>query len=185
MSDLHRLYVREPFTEEIVKQIYRESFFRPNERTCYSKDGKIARWGLDLRKPLSQGERLSAICSIFAEIIKDMNVNQIAGTGYAAAYIIAGAIALNPSLTGGLIRKERKQYGFREIIEGKLQKERPLVLIDDIIASGDTLCELTRVLRQEGFNPLAAIVFFEFAWESGIERLKQQGIKVHAISTLS
>lgn len=59
------------------------------------------------------------------------------------------------------IRKESKGYGVNNLIEGKLQKNQKVLLIDDVITTGQSLKHAIKVIRNNGakVNNVLSILF--------------------------
>jgi orotate phosphoribosyltransferase len=183
-SSLHELDVHVPQTADLMVELYRAALYEFADRPAYKKNGEPARWGLDLRRPLGRGDLLGKTSTEVAQLVDDLGFTQIAGKGVAGALLVAGILAVRPLWTGGVIREQRKAYGFREIVEGALTRDRPVVLVDDVLASGKTLFVATEVLRAEGYCPVVAVPLFQFAWHQGTRRLGDIGLEVLPVGTL-
>lgn len=160
----HDFDTHAPEADALAREVYELAFFTRDQRISYRSDGSPARWGLDLRRPLSNGRILQRVCALMATRIEEAGLSQLAGTGIAAAFLVSGVLVLRPTWSGALIRSHRKEHGFREIVEGSLSREHGVALIDDILASGKTLQRASEVLRDEGHKPAAVIPFFRFGW---------------------
>jgi orotate phosphoribosyltransferase len=116
--------------------------------------------------------------------MKEMGVGQVAGKGVGSFFLVGGLIATGTAISGCMIRDARKAYGFREVIEGDVDRDSPLVLVDDILASGRTLVSAATALRAEGYRPIAAITIFRFGWLPGLARVAAHGLRVTSLATL-
>lgn len=82
------------------------------------------------------------------------------------------------------IRKERKRYGLGRSIEGELTAD-PVVLIDDILNSGDSLEKARVALEREGKSVAEAFVVIDYRSRKGMAWRKKHGIKVTSLFTLA
>jgi orotate phosphoribosyltransferase len=59
------------------------------------------------------------------------------------------------------IRKESKGYGVNNLIEGKLQENQNVLLIDDVITTGQSLKHAIKIIRNNGakVNNVLTILF--------------------------
>ncbi len=80
-------------------------------------------------------------------------------------------------------RKEVKEYGTKKQIEGVFEKGESCLILEDVMTSGSSILETTESLRGEGLQVSDAIVVVDRE-QGGKERLKEKGIKVHALTTL-
>jgi len=73
------------------------------------------------------------------------------------------------------VRKEAKGHGTRRLIEGPPLDARDLVvLVDDVLTTGESLIHAAEVVREEGANVLAAFVLVDRE-EGGREALEEAG----------
>ena len=182
--DIHHITFDSVEFKEIIEALYNCSIFLNEERPIYRENGTQGSWGLDFRRPLCMGRYLSAISNIFAHKIRDMGIKQVVGTGCAGTLLIGGILSSSPDFSGGIIRSTRKTYGFREIIEGSLDKDKSIVLVDDILSSGSTLIKALDILNQDGYVVEAAIPLMAFGWRKGIRVLQEKGLLVQPLSVL-
>jgi orotate phosphoribosyltransferase len=184
-KDHYRLETRQSANAESVKQIYEASFFpSPQmEATGDSEEGP-GRWAVDLRVPLAKGRLLRLVAKEMAAVLAHHSVNQIAGAGYGAFLLIGGVLISGAGINGGLIRESRKPYGFRRIVEGGLNAERPVFIVDDILSSGRSALRAAILLRDEGFRPVGVLTVFRYGWKKGLERLQDAHLVVESLATL-
>jgi len=112
-------------------------------------------WIFYLRRGLFNHQFLSAISQMFYyQVSKHLgHFNfQIAGLETASTPLLAGipliGRALGHDINAFSIRKERKQYGLRNWIEG-LPNDLPVLLVDDLCNSSDSLYNARAICEQE------------------------------------
>jgi uridine monophosphate synthetase len=93
----------------------------------------------------------------------------------------ATAIALNMNKPTLLVRKEVKTHGTKKNIEGVFQKGQHVILIEDVITSGQSILEIAEILKKEGLNVIHAFVILNRE-EKGEENLKE--IKLSSVLKL-
>jgi orotate phosphoribosyltransferase len=118
------------------------------------------------------------------EMLRTLDARQIVGAGYGSFLLVGSLLATSEDLRGGVIRHARKTYGFRERVEGALQSHRPVVLVDDVIASGSSALEAAEVLWREGFFVSSVCTIFEYSWCSGRQNLLSHNLSLHSLGIL-
>jgi len=125
-------------------------------------------WQFYLRAPLLQAKHLHFIAASFWHYnAKHFRAApfQIAGTEQAALPIITAIVMTAPApLHAFSIRKERKDYGKCNIIEGEPDRELPVMLIDDLTSiQHNSIWHAIRVIHRVGLRlyPRAFVVVFK------------------------
>jgi len=150
-----------------------------------SRDGTSARWMLDsLSVTLtSRGGELAGSCVL--ELLKRFDGRQIATYGLTAVPILQSCITRsNGKYRGLLVRKERKKHGSLKLIEGPLDPNEPIILIDDSISSGTSSAEACELLEQAGLRVEGGIFLVRFGWDAGYAWLQERGYHVEAVSDI-
>jgi AMMECR1 domain-containing protein/orotate phosphoribosyltransferase len=107
---------------------------------------------------------------------------QLATFGTTGICILTSCVLLSDGQYSGIvIRDKKKAYGTCRQIEGTPDKRRPIVLIDDSLASGFSARNGIKVLEDEGFTVEGVIALTHFPWRGGRERLEADGYKVETI----
>lgn len=186
----HSIEVHEEGLKSSLEMIYKESFFLKSEKP-YLKNKVGANgnttpspWALDTRVAFSRGRLLRLITPSMAKILERHHVSQIVGRGYGSFLLIGGILSVDDQLTGGLLRHSRKTYGFQHLVEGGLDRNLPLFIVDDILASGNSSLQAINLLRQEEYHPIGVLVVFHFGWKAGAEILQSLGIIQESLATL-
>ena len=114
-------------------------------------------------------------------------IDQVAGYGFGSYAMICAVMSspILPPFNGGFIREERKPHGRRRLVEGPLDRDKPLVLLDDIINSGRSATTALKLLQGDGFNVVGMMTLFNFTWSGGRTRLESHGIWVDSILDLN
>jgi len=168
-----------------VRQIYDASFFPSPEVGAGSDSADVSgRWAVDLRVPLAKGRLLRLVAKEMAAVLAHRSVDQIVGAGYGAFLLVGGILTYGADLSGGLIRESRKSYGFSRIVEGGLDAERPVFIVDDILSSGKSALRAAVLLREEGFRAVGVLTVFRYGWKEGLERLQDAHLVAESLATL-
>jgi uridine monophosphate synthetase len=121
--------------------------------------------------------------SAYADILKTLNFDRIAGIPYGSLPTATGlALRLNHPMI--FPRKEVKAHGTRRVIEGNFHPGETVVVVDDILFSGNSVMEGAEKLKSAGLKVEDIVVFMDH--EQGVkDRLKANGYQAHSVLTIS
>lgn len=167
---------------ELLEMLQRSGIlYRSESQPVLSRDGTSARWMLDsLAVTLSPGgARLAGQCVL--ELLKRFDGKQIATYGVTGIPILQSCIVQDPNYRGLLIRKERKLHGSCKLIEGIIDPNEPVIIIDDSVSSGTCMTEATERLEQAGLRVEGGICLVRFGWQNGYALMQQSGYHMEAV----
>ena len=145
--------------------------------------GEIFPYYIDLRRIISTPQIFHQIVAAYAEILETLTFDRIAGIPYGS---LPTATGLSLRLERPMIfpRKEVKAYGAGRLIEGHFQPEETIVVVDDILITGNSVMKGAEKLKSAGLKVDDIVVLIDH--ERGVkERLKQNHYNAHAVLTLS
>lgn len=127
-----------------------------------------------------RGAELAAACLL--ELLKHFDGKQIATYGQTAVPIVQSCILQSGGRYHGLlVRKERKKHGSLKLIEGPIDPDEPIILIDDSISSGMSVEEGCKVLEEAGLRVEGAICLVRFGWYGGCALMQERGYHVESV----
>jgi orotate phosphoribosyltransferase len=166
--------VTDALASALVEHAYLEGDFllRSGKRSRYYLDKYRFETRPELLRPL--GERIAA------------TVREHAGdaTRLAAPELGAVALATAASLESGLpfliVRKEAKEYGTANRLEGPFEKGECVCLVEDVVTSGGALIESVAALREAGLvvNTAVCVVDRE---EGGADALARHAVRLRPL----
>src|SRR4051794_12957980 len=146
------------------------------------KSGRVAPVYVDLRVLVADPDALRQAGEILVEKLRLLSFDRIAGIPYAGLPIgVAAALAGRYPLC--YARKEAKEYGTRQLIEGGPQPGERVVLIDDVITDGGAKLEAVAPFRAAGLVVEDVLVLVDRE-QGGGEVLAGHGLRLHACYTL-
>lgn len=161
---------------------------KENGHVIIGSNGQKQNWLMDLRSTLMDVAALDAICDMFWDRFQDKLPFQFGGMEVAAIPFVVGlmmkASQRGLKTNGFIIRKERKNTGLAKSIEGKLNDD-PIILIDDLINSGESLEKARAVLQQEGRTVSQVFTIVDYQSRKGLQWRQQNRIPVSSFFKLS
>lgn len=149
--------------------------------------GKISPYYIDLRLVPSFPDAFQKICAFYTDFInKEVgvgNFERVAGIPV-AGMPFASIIAYNLKKPFIYIRKGVRLHGRQRRIEGLLNPGDRVLLIDDLITTGLSLRRAAKAIAAEGGIVKDVVVLLD-RQESGAEKLRKMGIKLHALVNIS
>ncbi len=142
------------------------------------KSGIMSPIYLDLRIIISYPDILKNIATELIALSKKLHFDKIAGIPY-TAMPIATAFSLASGHPMIYSRKERKEYGTGQMIEGVWNTGDQVLIIDDLITNGGSKLETFEVFLEAGLKVKDVIVLIDRE-QGGKEKLEQQGYHLHS-----
>jgi orotate phosphoribosyltransferase len=172
---------------ELGRTLYEKALVRREDELITDPHGQPIGWLLDTRMPMLEGEVFREVGRVLAERLRAKDIEQVAGFGFGSYAMICAVMSApaSPPFNGGFVRERRKPHGRRRLVEGPLDRSKPVVLLDDIINSGRSAMTALNLLRGDGFNVVGMMTLFNFTWSGGRSRLEAQGLWVDSILDLN
>ena len=168
--------------------LYQRALVRREDEAITDPRGQPIGWLLDTRTPMLDGEVFDEAGAVLAERLRARGLFQVAGFGYGAFPIVTAVLAHGKpgqAFKGGFIRERRKAYGRRRLVEGPLDRSKPVALVDDILNSGRSAARAAALLRSDGFAVDGVVTLFNFTWSGGRARLEAEGLWVESLLELN
>lgn len=137
---------------------------------------------VDLRLFVSSPEALSLGARAYGELLNDLVFDRLAAIPY-AGLPLGTAVALQTRTPLIYPRKEAKQYGTRKSIEGRYNEGETVVVLDDLISSGNSKLNAIEPLQRAGLEVNDVVVLIDRE-TGGSEELARQGVTVHSVFKL-
>jgi uridine monophosphate synthetase len=151
------------------------------------RSGKKSPYYVDLRQTISDPISMDWISNSLARIvineIGESKTDKILGVptaGVPFATIISQKLA-KPML---YYRRERKEHGVRKKIEGDMQRNERIVMVDDLITTGQSVIDAANAARDQGGVVHELVVLLDRE-QGGKENLRAQRIEPHVLFNIS
>ncbi|MEA5523319.1 bifunctional orotidine-5'-phosphate decarboxylase/orotate phosphoribosyltransferase [Limnoraphis robusta] len=145
--------------------------------------GEVFPYYVDLRRIISIPQVFHQIVSAYAEILEGLEFDRIAGIPYGSLPTATG-LALRMERPMIFPRKEVKSYGTGRLIEGHFQVGEKIVVIDDILITGNSVMQGAEKLKSAGLEVEDIVVFIDHG-RGVMDKLKKNGYQGHTVLTLA
>ncbi len=146
------------------------------------KSGQTSSIYINLRKIISYPDILRAVADAMWQKTRGCKFDLVCGVPY-TALPIATCLSLEHHIPMIMRRKEKKDYGTKQMIEGVYQPGQCCLIIEDVITTGSSIIETADELEQAGIQVQDLIVLIDRE-QGGRENLEKK-YRVHSILTLS
>lgn len=172
---LHKIIVNEVLVKNSEEQI--DAYENPNA------------WIFDFRKILMNGRHANLISGIFydqfsAKLPFQICALEIAGVPLAASLMNKFFYKGHENINAFFIRKSRKKTGLLRMVEGKINDDEKIVLVDDIMNGGNSFWRQITVLEELGHSVDTVWSIMRFRDLDYYERFHEKGITVKSLFTL-
>ncbi|MFC4406632.1 orotate phosphoribosyltransferase [Haloarchaeobius iranensis] len=123
---------------------------------------------------------LRRIGDAFAERVAD---TKLAGVALGGVPLVV-ATALAADLPYVIARKQQKEYGTANLVEGRLDEAEEVVVVEDIATTGQSAVDAVEALRDAGAVVNRALIVVDRE-EGGRENLADVGVEMEALVTAS
>ena len=166
---------------ELVRELFATGCIKFGNFTLAS--GKQSPIYIDLRRVVSFPKLFEMVARSYAGIVSALKFDHIAGVPYAA--LPTGAlVAWQLGRSFIYPRKETKQHGTGQMIEGAFEAGQSVVVLEDVITSGGSIVTSVEVLRQAGLKVDDVVVLVDRE-QGGPSKMADAGLTLHAVMTIS
>ncbi len=148
-------------------------------------------WASGWHSPIYCDNRLTLSFPAIRNYIRDefsKQITAIYGKPDVIAGVATGAIGIGILVAEELglpfvyVRPEPKKHGRQNQVEGFLQKGQTVVVIEDLISTGNSSLVAVEALKHAGANVKGMIAIFSYGFENAIENFKNANVTLNTLS---
>jgi len=148
--------------------------------------GAVSNYYLDMKPTMFDPEGAHLVAELVCDLIADeRDVEAIGGLELGAVPIIVAVCARSwhgRPVAGFVVRKEIKDHGTEQKIDGNFTPGSPVILFDDVTTKGGSVMKAVRAVRARGAR-VAKIITLVDRLEGARENLGKEGIELVALYT--
>lgn len=137
----------------------------------------------DNRKTLSFPDVRSEIKSEFVTLIREKFRNVEAIAGVATGAIAQGAIIADEmNLPFLYVRSSAKTHGLENSVEGHVIENQKIVVVEDLISTGNSSLNAVGALRLKGANVIGMVAVFTYGFRLADDNFRSAGCPLYTLS---
>ncbi len=148
-------------------------------------------WSSGWKSPIYCDNRLALSYPMIRTFIKK-SLAQTIKTNFAQVEYIAGVatagvpqgalVAEALELPYIYVRPKPKDHGMGNLIEGKIEKGKKVVLIEDLISTGGSSLKAAQALKEAGFEVLGMVAIFTYGFDEAEKSFEKANIPLVCLS---
>jgi uridine monophosphate synthetase len=146
------------------------------------KSGQTSTIYINLRVIISHPHLLREIADAMWEKVSESKFELVCGVPY-TALPIATCMSLDHNIPMVMRRKEKKDYGTKQLIEGQFKPGQHCLIIEDVITTGGSIIETAADLQEAGLEVRDLVVLIDR--EQGGRQNLEKNYHVHSILTIT
>jgi len=137
----------------------------------------------DNRKTLSYPNLRRLIRDAFVEVIRrEYDTPQVIA-GVATGAVAMGALTAEAmDLPFVYVRSSQKDHGLQNTIEGEIREGQRVVVVEDLISTGNSSLRAVEALRSGGTEVLGMVAIFSYGFELARQNFEQKQCRLHTLS---
>lgn len=148
--------------------------------------GGVSDFFFDMKKVSMDPEGSNMISDVILEILKSEDVDYIGGLESGAIPIVSSICTKSwtnkKPISGFFVRKKPKERGTRKWIEGNLEENSRVILLDDVTTKGDSVLNAVEKVREKNCKVDKVITVVD-RLAGAKENLKKHDIELIALFT--
>ena len=149
------------------------------------------KWASGWNSPIYCDNRLTLSFPIIRYFIRNefaKQITEIYGKPDVIAGVATGAIGIGILVAEELglpfvyVRPEAKKHGRQNKVEGFLQKGQTVVVVEDLISTGNSSLMAVEALIEAGANVKGMLAIFTYGFSVAEENFKNAGVELHTLS---
>jgi uridine monophosphate synthetase len=142
----------------LIASLYKIGTIQFGEFTL--KSGQTSPIYINLRKIISYPEILRTVAEAMWEATRECRFDLVCGVPY-TALPIATCLSLDHNIPMVMRRKEKKEYGTKQTVEGVFKPGQSCLIIEDVITTGDSIIETAVELENAGLQVKDLVVLID------------------------
>lgn len=148
-------------------------------------------WASGLKSPIYCDNRVTLSYPAIRNFLREhlaARIEQLYGQPDVIAGVATGAIGIGMLVADYMnlpfvyVRPEAKKHGRQNQIEGHLQKEQKVVVIEDLISTGNSSLNAVQAIKAAGAQVKGMLALFSYGFEAATNNFKEHQIELTTLS---
>jgi len=148
-------------------------------------------WASGWKSPIYCDNRIILSYPMIRNYVREemaKQVEKLYGKPDVIAGVATGAIGIGMLVADYLglpfiyVRPEAKSHGRQNQIEGSLEENQTVVVIEDLISTGKSSLNAVKALEDAGANIKGMLAIFTYGFDVATENFKQKDLELHTLS---
>lgn len=185
LSALTAERVRHQHAKSRLREIIKRESLLTGE-TLQLASGGVSDIYFDMKKTMLDPEGANLAAQAILEILESEDFDCIGGLAMGAIPIIT-AVCMKSfphrPLRVFFVRREAKHHGTKKLIDGYLENNSTVVILDDVTTTGGSVLEAVKAVKERGCRVSKVITILD-RLEGAKENLEKEGIELIALFTI-
>ncbi len=172
--------------DRLLTLLTQRSFLYSQEPTFKLASGKMSSFYINCKKTTYDPEGIDLVGKAVFAIAEKYAPDAVGGLTLGADPIAVAAAGESfrrgTPMKAFVVRKQVKEHGTKSPIEGDLQKGDQVLILEDVITTGESALTAIKSAREFGLSILAVVALVD-RQEGGRERLESEGLTVESVFT--
>ena len=150
--------------------------------------GQTSGYYIDGKQITLMGEGLYCLARVVLDELEGLDVDAVGGMTIGADPIAAAVSALSVchgrTMNAFLVRKERKERGTQQRVEGPLSEGQRVVILEDVITTGGSSLSAIEAVEEERNVEVVHVIAMVDRLQGGREALTEAGYEFSALFTI-
>jgi orotate phosphoribosyltransferase len=133
--------------------------------------GKKSNFYIDCKEIMLKPDVMVHIANNINHITYGLSYSLVAGVTSGADPIVCSCVLCNKN-NGLFIRKKQKDYGTKKLIEGSYSKNNEVLIVDDVLTTGNSIIYAYETLIEHNLKPVGVVVIVD-RQENDMDKLKE------------
>ncbi|MFZ5451041.1 MAG: orotate phosphoribosyltransferase [Thermodesulfobacteriota bacterium] len=179
----------EKIKKRLLHLLHKKSY-RYSEFPLFTlSSGRQSPFYIDCKPTMHDPRGKALIGEIVYDKIKNLRIEGVGGLTMGADPIAISTSLISSQKGKGIksfsIRKAAKGHGTAKRIEGEMQPGERVVIVDDVITSGNSVIEAIKAARDYGLKVIKVIILVDREEQEGKQQIEKLVPDVEAIFTVS
>jgi len=179
----------ERIKKRLLRLLHKKSYRYSETPPFTLSSGRQSSFYIDCKPTMHDPKGKALIGEIVYNKIKNLGIAGVGGLTMGADPIAISTSLISYQKGKGIksfsIRKASKGHGTARRIEGEMQPGEKVVIVDDVITSGNSVIEAIKAAEDYGLKVIKVIILVDRKEEGGRQRIEELVPNVESIFTVS